>query len=196
MARPFLDSPAFSAGFSAPFFKLPHILGASTLNKYRIIIKKIPFASGLNSAMRSLRSAKPVPSTRPYRPLLRRADQAVVAVAVFASLAAMGAYWVVQGGLTGELIEIDRAAPLSAKFLVDINQAAWPELAELPEIGPTLARRIVESRESAGPFADHDDLRRVRGIGPLTLERMKPYLLPMPGRGDVAGGDNHRAGAL
>jgi competence protein ComEA len=146
--------------------------------------------------MRQKRTAIRAGSPTPLRPLLRRADQAVVAVAVFASLAAMGLYWVVQGGLTGGLIEIDRAEPLSAKFLVDINQADWPELAELPEIGPTLARRIVESRQSAGPFADHDDLRRVRGIGPLTLERMKPYLLPMPSRGDVAGGDNPRAGAL
>jgi competence protein ComEA len=127
---------------------------------------------------------------------LRRADQAVVAAALLASLGGMGAYWIVQGGLRGELIEIERAAPLSAKFLVDINKAEWPELAELPDIGPTLARRIVESRETAGPYVDHEDLRRVRGIGPLTLERMKPHLLPMPGRGDVAGADQQHAGAL
>jgi competence protein ComEA len=77
-----------------------------------------------------------------------------------------------------------------------INQADWPELAELPEIGPTLARRIVESRESAGPFADHEDLRRVRGIGPLTLERMRPYLLPMPVSGAVAGAGDEQRGKL
>jgi competence protein ComEA len=130
------------------------------------------------------------------RSLLRRADQAAVAGLVVAALAGMGLYWFVQGGPRGELIEIDRAEPLSAKFLVDINKAEWPELAELPEIGPILAQRIVESRQVAGPFIDHDDLRRVRGIGPLTLERMKPYLLPMPSRGDVAGGENIRAGNL
>jgi competence protein ComEA len=115
---------------------------------------------------------------------------------VFAALVAMGSYWVVQGGLTGGLIEIDRAEPLTAKFLVDINQADWPELAVLPEIGPTLAQRIVDSRESSGPFVDHNDLRRVRGIGPLTLERMRPYLLPMPNRGDVAGASGQTNGAL
>jgi competence protein ComEA len=125
--------------------------------------------------------AKPVP------PLLRRADQAAVASFVLAALVGMAVYWVVQGGPRGELIEIDRAAPLEARFLVDINKADWPELAELPEIGPTLAQRIVETRSSRGPYRDHDDLRQVRGIGSVTLERIKPHLLPMPGRGSVAG---------
>jgi hypothetical protein len=37
---------------------------------------------------------------------------------------------------------------------------------------------------------DHEDLLRVSGIGPRTLERMKPYLLPMPGQEEVAGGSN------
>jgi competence protein ComEA len=99
----------------------------------------------------------------------------------------MAIYWIVQGGHRGGLIEIDRAESLTAKYQVDINKADWPELAELPEIGPTLARRIVDSRMDEGPFVDHDDLRRVRGIGPVTLERLRPYLLPMPGRSEVAG---------
>jgi competence protein ComEA len=114
-------------------------------------------------------------------------DQAVVAGLVVLALLGMAAYWVVQGGPRGELIEIDRARPLAAKYLVDINRAEWPEFAELPDVGETLARRIVESRRAAGEFRDHNDLRRVRGIGPRTLERLEPYLLPMPGREEVAG---------
>ena len=121
------------------------------------------------------------------RPVLRRMDQAVVAALVALALVGMGVYWVVQGGPRGELIEIDRADPLSARYLVDINKAEWPELAELPDIGETLARRIVDSRATGGAFRDHDDLRRVRGIGPRTLEKMKPYLLPMPDQQAVAG---------
>jgi len=70
--------------------------------------------------------------------------------------------------------------PKTARFLVDVNAAEWPELAQLPEVGETLARRIVDSRQQEGPFLDHDDLRRVRGIGPKTLETIRPYLLPMP----------------
>ncbi len=122
-----------------------------------------------------------------WRPVLRRMDQVAVAALVTLSLAGMGVYWIVQGGPRGELIEIDRAEPLTARYLVDINKAEWPELAELPDIGETMARRIVESRETQGPYRDHEDLRRVRGIGPRTLEKMKPYLLPMPGQQEVAG---------
>jgi competence protein ComEA len=114
-------------------------------------------------------------------------DQAAVAALVALSLVGMGVYWVVQGGPRGELIEIDRAEPLTARYLVDVNKADWPEFAELPDIGETLARRIVDSREAGGAFRDHDDLRRVRGIGPRTLEKLKPFLLPMPGQQEVAG---------
>lgn len=132
--------------------------------------------------------AKQSANSSGWRPVLRRMDQAVVASLVAFALVGMGVYWVVQGGPRGALIEIDRASPLTARYQVDINRADWPEFAELPSIGETLARRIVESRAAAGKFADHDDLRRVQGIGPLTLEKLKPYLLPMPDQGDVAGG--------
>jgi competence protein ComEA len=117
-----------------------------------------------------------------------------VASLVAFALVGMTAYWFVQGGHRGELIEIDRAEPLTARFLVDINLAEWPELAELPDIGEILARRIVESRAAAGRFADHDDLLRVNGIGPLTLEKLRPYLLPVPDQEDVAGGAAPRPG--
>lgn len=131
-----------------------------------------------------------------WRPLLRRMDQAVVAALVALSLGAMGVYWVVQGGPRGELIEIDRAEPLAARYLVDINKAAWPEFAELPELGETLARRIVESRSETGAYRDHDDLLRVRGVGPRTLEKLKPYLMPMPDQADVAGEAKPQSDAL
>ena len=127
---------------------------------------------------------------RSWGPVLRRADQAVVASLVVIACAAMAAYWVVKGGPRGGLVEIDRAAPLVARFQVNVNEAEWPELAQLPDVGETLARRIVESRESMGAFGDLNDLRRVRGIGPRTLDAMRPYLLPMPARENVAGGNS------
>ena len=104
-----------------------------------------------------------------------------MAALVAVALAAMVGWWIAHGGWRGRLIEIDRAEPLTARFEVDINAADWPELMQLPGIGETLAHRIVDSRKTAGPFADHDDLRRVRGIGPKTLEQIRPYLRPMPG---------------
>lgn len=119
--------------------------------------------------------------------LLRRADQAAVAAMVLFGLTATAAWWLSQGGWQGRLVEVDRAEPKTARYLVDVNTAAWPELAQLPDLGETLARRIVQSRRRDGPFLDHDDLRRVRGIGPKTLERIRPYLLPMPSRKALAG---------
>jgi competence protein ComEA len=142
------------------------------------------------------RQAKQPASGSGWRPVLRRMDQAAVAALMALALVGMGVYWLAQGGPRGELIQIDRAEPLTARYLVDINKAEWPELAELPDIGETLAQRIVDSRQTQGAFRDHDDLRRVRGIGPRTLEKMKPYLLPMPGQQEVAGDAKADAKAL
>jgi DNA uptake protein ComE-like DNA-binding protein len=51
----------------------------------------------------------------------------------------------------------------------------------LPEIGENLAQRIVETRRDATfrSLADFD--RRVKGIGPLTIAKISPYLSPLPG---------------
>jgi competence protein ComEA len=125
------------------------------------------------------------PSPHP-RWLLRRADQAAVAALVASAAVAMGGWWLAHGGWRGQLIEIERADPLATRFEVDINTAEWPELLQLPGIGPKLAHRIVESRQTTGPFADNDDLRRVRGIGPKTMEQIRPYLRAMPGRSSMA----------
>jgi competence protein ComEA len=134
-------------------------------------------------------SAKENPE-RPSRwppPLLRHSDQAVVAVILGLSLAAIGVWLLSRGAHRGNLIEIDRAEPQTVAFQIDINEADWPEFALLPGIGETLARRIVESREKDGPFLDHGDLQRVSGIGPKTLDAARPYLLPMPDAEALAG---------
>jgi competence protein ComEA len=135
-------------------------------------------------------STKRRPEISPW--LLRRADQAAVGGLVAAGLAAMGVWWAAHGGWSGRLVEVDRAADQTARFQVDLNAAEWPELAQLPGIGETLARRIVESREAEGPFLDQDDLQRVHGIGPKTLDEVRPYLLPMPIHKAVAGKETHR----
>ncbi len=115
-----------------------------------------------------------VPSPSPMP--LRRADQPAVAGLVLLALAATGIWWLAGGGQRGELVDIDRQPPREAIFTVDVNRAEWPELAQLPEIGENTARRIVEWRGSHGPFASLDELDHVPGIGPKTLERIRPYL--------------------
>lgn len=130
-------------------------------------------------------TSKRDPRQRPG--LLRRADQLGVGVLVLAALATTIGWWVSHGGFQGRLLEVERAEPQTARFEVDVNQANWPELAQLPGIGEVLSRRIVESRQTDGPFLDHDDLRRVRGIGPKTLESIRPYLRPIPDHRNMAG---------
>jgi len=119
-------------------------------------------------------------------PLLRRADQAVIASLTAAAIVGAAVWWVRAGGLRGELVVIDDAAPLDYRFLVDVNEAEWPELAQLPGIGPVLARRIVDSRAADGDYRTVDDLERVNGVGPRRLEEMRRYLLPLPEDAQVA----------
>lgn len=111
--------------------------------------------------------------------LLRPRDQAPIAVMLACALVMIWGYWRLHGGHRGELIEIDRAAPLQARYQVNVNGAEWPELAQLPGIGHILAQRLVLERQTNGPFESLDDVRRVRGIGQRTLERIRPFLIPI-----------------
>lgn len=108
--------------------------------------------------------------------LLRRQDQQLLAgLAVVAGICVC-CWWWRSGGPSGRLIEWNQAPSQSARFEVNVNTASWPELAQLPEIGETFARRIVENRRTEGPFRSPEDLTRVHGIGEKTLEQMRPYL--------------------
>ncbi len=60
--------------------------------------------------------------------------------------------------------------------LVNINTADAALLETIPGIGPTVASRIVAYREENGPFERVEDLTKVAGIGPETLEQIRPYV--------------------
>lgn len=110
--------------------------------------------------------------------ILRRADQSLLAGLVFLGGLAAAFWWVTSGGPRGGLVRWEELEPREARFLVDVNTAEWPELCQLPEIGETLARRMIEHREQQGPFRRPEDLMRVHGIGPKTVDLLRPFLDP------------------
>ena len=60
--------------------------------------------------------------------------------------------------------------------LININSASETELEELPGVGPVTAAAIIDYRTQNGPFATIDDLIDVTGIGPSTLEQIRPFV--------------------
>lgn len=63
---------------------------------------------------------------------------------------------------------------------IDLNSATPAELELLPRIGPALAARIVEDRQTRGPYRSLEDLDRVRGIGPMTVEKLRGLAEAVP----------------
>lgn len=68
-------------------------------------------------------------------------------------------------------------ARISIDYLSDplafLSFAPPDSLDLLPGVGPVLATRLVAARREYGRFRSWDDVDRVRGIGPKTIERLK-----------------------
>lgn len=82
------------------------------------------------------------------------------------------------------LVDHDRPPPATIQFSLDINTADAPELSQLPGIGPTMAQRIIAYRQQHGPFPSVAAVERVSGIGPVTLQQIRPYIRPISLQGD------------
>ena len=107
---------------------------------------------------------------------LRRNDQIFLAIFGFCAVSLLCYHWARLSRWGAEPIEIDRLPERRAEYRLNINRATKYEWSELDGIGPTLAERIIENRNQNGPFSSPDDLRRVRGIGSKTLEKLRPHL--------------------
>jgi competence protein ComEA len=59
---------------------------------------------------------------------------------------------------------------------MDLNSADVSQLEQVPGLGPKTARAIAEHRDAHGPFASVENLLDVRGVGPVTFEKVRDQL--------------------
>lgn len=59
---------------------------------------------------------------------------------------------------------------------ISINKATYEELITLPGIGPKTAERIIEYRNTYGPFWTLEDIKNVKGIGDKKYAKLKEYI--------------------
>ncbi len=59
---------------------------------------------------------------------------------------------------------------------VNINTASKDLLMQLPGVGKATAEKIIEHRETQGPFKRIEDIMKVKGIGQKKFDKMKIYL--------------------
>ncbi len=64
---------------------------------------------------------------------------------------------------------------------LDLNHVEVSALVALDGIGPAMAQNIVDDRTRRGPFRTVEDLDRVKGIGPVRLKKLRPWLTVEPG---------------
>lgn len=67
--------------------------------------------------------------------------------------------------------------PPSTIAPIDLNSATEKQLEALPGVGPKHARSIIASRNArGGHFASVDQLLEIDGIGPKTVDTIRPYV--------------------
>lgn len=112
----------------------------------------------------------------------RRRDQWGIFCLAVLGLGLLVARWSYLWAMGHEQVMWEPSEPAEL-MQIDINSADWPELALLPDIGETMAKRIAEDRKEKGKFFSPQDLARVKGIGPKTVENLAPYVAPIPASG-------------
>ncbi len=132
------------------------------------------WSGGRGGAVATGRAA---PAASGCRGVARIAGPRAAAHALRSTLAAVLLGAAAVGGLG--LAEVPAAAAQSGvaiEGVVNVNTASIEELQLLPGVGPARARAILEAREHLGGFKRVEDLLEVKGIGPVALEKLRPFV--------------------
>lgn len=70
--------------------------------------------------------------------------------------------------------ELDTGGALNVLYPININTADAATLQLLPGIGPAYSKRIIDYRKQHGDFNTVDELTNIKGIGPKTLQKLRP----------------------
>ena len=104
-----------------------------------------------------------------------RAEDAVIQAGGFTETAEETLLNLADPLTTGETVLVPEARTATGEDRLSLNTATERELELLvPGVGPVTAARIVAAR----PFESVEDLLNVSGIGPATLEKIRPYVKP------------------
>ena len=106
----------------------------------------------------------------------RPQDRRVMIVLTSVLLLWLTIEWIVVATRRPNPLLLQRGPEFQAQFRVNVNESIWVDWIQLEGIGPSLAQRIVTDRNLNGPFSSIEDVTRVQGIGPATLDRIRPWL--------------------
>lgn len=134
-------------------------------------------------------AANPAPADyrgNPVSAAIRRVHRLVAAVCSLILLTVAALSLIMESPVATTRLENDgrnedRAIGAAARG-IDPNTATWAELALLPGLGESVAKRIIETREERKShdvwpaFQQPEDLLLVKGIGEKTLSRMRRLL--------------------
>jgi competence protein ComEA len=81
-----------------------------------------------------------------------------------------------RGDAAGGPVSAAGATPSPSVAVVNINTADEPTLELIPGVGPVTANAILAYRSRIGRFSAIEQLLEVDGIGPATIENIRPYI--------------------
>jgi competence protein ComEA len=112
-----------------------------------------------------------LPAAEPAWP---RSAQWAIAVLLVAALGLLAWHGIAASRWAARPTTLEPGAGIA--FQLDLNRADHAQLVQLPGVGDGLAARVEAYRAERHGFRSVDELRHVGGIGPTTLERLRPFV--------------------